>query len=176
MKAESLNLKCFSPAHQAFLEDLFGKIIDYYGPRLTSLVLYGSYARKENRLNSDVDLLIVLNNESKRSRLKLNEEFVKEVEFPLDSQRNLLEKEGILLNISSLILTEAMAKHFLPLYLDMVEYHRILFDKDSFMQTKLEDVRRKMARWGSQKREIGGHWYWEIRPGLRWGEIIDYDQ
>ncbi len=34
---------------------------DYYGARLHSLVLYGSYARGDFREGSDIDILVVLN-------------------------------------------------------------------------------------------------------------------
>ena len=34
---------------------------DYYGTRLYSLVLYGSYARGDFREGSDIDILVVLN-------------------------------------------------------------------------------------------------------------------
>jgi len=35
---------------------------DYYGGRLHSLVLYGSYARGDFREGSDIDILVVLDN------------------------------------------------------------------------------------------------------------------
>lgn len=37
-------------------------------------------------------------------------------------------------------------------------------------------VAERMKRWGSRKREVGGHWAWDLRPGTRWDEVIDHDE
>ena len=49
-----------------------------------SLVIFGSYARKENKLSSDLDILIILirTNRSRHERIR---EFVEEIEMPLDT-------------------------------------------------------------------------------------------
>lgn len=46
---------------QKLLTDLKHGLKDLYGERLQSLYLYGSYARAEQQWDSDVDVLIVLN-------------------------------------------------------------------------------------------------------------------
>jgi predicted nucleotidyltransferase len=43
------------------LEDLRAKLESIYGPRLKALVLFGSQARGDAVLGSDVDVLVVLN-------------------------------------------------------------------------------------------------------------------
>jgi hypothetical protein len=169
-------LKYYSEGHQYFIEALLERITSYYGNRLISLVIFGSYARGENRLNSDLDLLLILDSKQKIGRLKLQGEFVDQVEIPLEKKTPSLWKEGIYSEISSIILFQDQAQHFLPIYLDMVDHHMIVFDRNNFFEKVLGDVKTKMNRWGSRKKEIGGHWYWEIRPGLGWEETIHYDQ
>lgn len=45
---------------QAILEALHEQLRQFYGARLVSLILYGSYARQTQRLDSDIDIMAVL--------------------------------------------------------------------------------------------------------------------
>lgn len=48
----------------ALAEEFAGSISALYGARLDKVVLFGSYARGEQREDSDVDFLVVLNDEN----------------------------------------------------------------------------------------------------------------
>ena len=63
---------------------LLKRIKEYYGEQLVSLVIFGSYARKENKLSSDLDILIILirTNRPRHERIR---EFVEEIEMALDT-------------------------------------------------------------------------------------------
>ena len=50
----------FTDLHLDCIALVLRRIIDYYSARLVSLAVFGSYARKEPRFDSDLDLLIVL--------------------------------------------------------------------------------------------------------------------
>jgi hypothetical protein len=138
------------------------------------LVVYGSFTRAENRVNSDLDLFIVLKS-APRSRLDRSLDFVRSVELPSEAATERSAGEDVHTEVSPLILTESEAAHFLPLYLDMAD-HCVLIRDSGFLKDVLEETRRKMKRWGSRKKTVGGHWYWEIKPGAKWDEVIDYDQ
>ncbi len=169
-------MRYYSENQRVFIETLLNKIRSHYGDQLTSLAVFGSFAREENRLNSDLDLLIILEDSNAKGRLELQDDFVRQVEMPLDGLRRDLETEGIHTEISNIFLKRPQAAHFNPLYLDMTEHSVLVFDADSFLENTLAKVRQKMLQWGSVRKPIGGHWYWEIKPGLRWGERINYDQ
>lgn len=51
----------FSPRHRRYLASVLREIVDYYGEGLQGCAVFGSYARGDNLLNSDFDLLIILN-------------------------------------------------------------------------------------------------------------------
>lgn len=167
-------IKFFSKGHRKLVESLISAIRKHYSDHLISLAIFGSYARGENRLNSDLDLLIVLDEGSFPGRLKANEEFVREIELPAERSLGPTEKT-LRMEVSPLILTKKGAGHFLPLYLDMVQDRILIFDRDDFLKKILQKTQNKMEAWGSKKKSMGGHWYWEIRPGTRWGEVFDYD-
>jgi len=48
-------------------EEFVSKISELYGDRLNKVILYGSYARGEQKEDSDVDYLVVLNDEKIRT-------------------------------------------------------------------------------------------------------------
>jgi predicted nucleotidyltransferase len=45
---------------RAALDELRGRLEAFYGPRLVRLVLFGSQARGEGQLGSDIDVMVVL--------------------------------------------------------------------------------------------------------------------
>ena len=51
------------PKRDELLQELHRRLTELYGERLDRLVLFGSHARGENRPDSDLDVLVVLNGE-----------------------------------------------------------------------------------------------------------------
>ena len=166
----------FSEIHRQCLVAVLRRIVGYYGTRLVSLIVFGSYARREPRLNSDLDLLVILGSGSWSRLSERTEEFVGNVEQPCDDELQMLFEEGISMDLSPVILLREEAKGFLPFYLDMVGNSLTIEDHDGFFSDVLEKVKGQMARWGSERVNVSGHWLWEIRPGLKWNEILRYDQ
>jgi uncharacterized protein len=173
---QKLNLISFSELHRDCLDLVVSRIRDHYATRLVTLAIFGSYARGEPRLGSDLDLLLVLASADGPGRSSRTEDFVHHVEQPCDQQLQKLFEEGISMELSPLILVREEARNFNPLYLDMATSCRILEDRDGFFEGVLNQVRRQMSRWGSERMDVGGRWLWEIRPGLKWNEVLRYDQ
>ena len=156
-------LKFYSKSHKEYVAKVLEKIKEYYGDQLISLVIFGSYARKENRLSSDLDILIVLKtNKPRYERIK---EFVENIEMSLEYLIQKLIDEGISIDLSPLILSEEEAKYFNPIYLDMAEYSIIIVDKNNFIKNILEKVREQIEEWGSYKEFEGNMWAWIIKKG-----------
>lgn len=51
------------------LEDIKDKLKLVTNKDIVSIILYGSYARSENTINSDIDVLIISENKSKKEKL-----------------------------------------------------------------------------------------------------------
>ncbi|MFH1574299.1 MAG: hypothetical protein ABIG68_09965 [Acidobacteriota bacterium] len=122
------------------------------------------------------DLLIVLRSGTWSRLSERTEEFVANVEQPCDQDLQQLFEEGISMELSPIILTRDEAQHFLPPYLDMASNCLIIEDQEGFFERVLERVRRQMARWGSERNSVSGHLLWEIPPGLKWNEVLHYDE
>ena len=137
------------------------------GPRLRSLVLFGSVARGQSTAHSDIDLLVISEG------------------FP----RSLVERRRPLLAAWS----RARARHALPavdwnlvtktpeearfhspLYLDIVEDGILLVDRGQFFETVLDAMRARMRELGSRRVFLDdGSWYWDLKPDFRFGEVVE---
>lgn len=163
-----------SPGQKNYVLALFAAIQDHYKDRLMTLAVFGSYAAKTPRYNSDLDLLLILN-EKKQSISQKIAEFTK-LELTLTELEEKCWQSGVCMEISPLILNQNSATSFHPIYLDMVTSHLIIIDKNDFLKNILKNVQGKMKKWGSKKINESGSWIWQIKPDLKWGEKIDYDE
>ena len=153
-------MKFFTKNHQEYITQLFSKIEDFYGDTLVSLVVYGSYAREENKFDSDIDLFIVIKTDKTRGeRIR---EFVKEIESPLLNLSLKLYDDNISPEISSLILTEKESLCFNPLYLDMVTKRIIIFDRYNFMENLLLKYKNLMNECKTRKEKCGSFEYFVL--------------
>ena len=57
----------------ALTEEFVSKVSQLYGSRLNKVILFGSYARGEQHEESDVDYLVVLNDEEIRSYTEIDQ-------------------------------------------------------------------------------------------------------
>ncbi|WP_457753444.1 nucleotidyltransferase domain-containing protein [Thermococcus sp.] len=152
-------MKVFSNTHEIYIKELFRRIKEHYGDNLLSLVVFGSYARGNNRYSSDMDLLIILKDAPRVSeRIR---DFIVNVEEPLEELEKKLTEEGIYMDISPLILTSEEALNFSPLYLDILENHVVIYDRGFFKKLVKfigeEAKRRKVFR-----HKVNGHNVWEF--------------
>lgn len=143
--------------------ELKQKIIDYYGNRIVSIVVFGSLARGTAIPESDIDLLLIIKNLHRR-KMKRIEEFIDNVEDKL---------HGISSYISPIIKTPEEASQGSPLFLDMVFDSLILYDRDSFFKNILERLRKRLDQLGSKRVFRGNRWYWILKPDLKYGEVIE---
>jgi len=76
-------MKVIKSPHKKLLNELELKLKEVFGDNLVSLVLYGSVARGDFRKDSDIDLLIILENlpKEKLLRQKLFIDVEKEISF-----------------------------------------------------------------------------------------------
>ncbi|AXE18123.1 nucleotidyltransferase domain-containing protein [Runella rosea] len=57
---------------KSLLADLKKGLVEVYGERLHQVVLFGSYARGDQQEESDVDVLVILNDDSVRGMSEIN--------------------------------------------------------------------------------------------------------
>jgi len=142
-----------------------------FGDRLVALILFGSYARREARPESDIDLLVVVD-DSLSDRLEVH----KLIDCVEDDMRDLFEalrSKGFSPVLSPHVLTLSQARAFRPLYLDMVFDARILYDPHGFAKNLLDRVRRALERVGVERRRLFRGWVVVLKPrSYRFGDRI----
>ena len=157
--------------HREFLFKAINLVVNYYKDNLKTLVIFGSYARGTFRLNSDVDLFIIL--KKKESRSKALEEFILQIEKPLQKDEfNLYDRYGIDISLSSFILSQKEAAYFYPIYLDMIDYSIIIADEGDFFKNILNNLISIRNKYGFKKENMGNRYIWDMTAKNMVGEKI----
>ena len=141
-----------------------------YGERLISLAIFGSWAGERNTSESDVDILIVAKDLSKK-RLERVKEF-DEVEKSLEATIEELAQEGIHTYLSPIFKTPEEVLRGSLLFLDMLDDLILLYDKDSFFQNYLAKFRKRLDKLGAKKVIRGENWFWILKPDYSKGETF----
>ncbi|MGC8673942.1 MAG: nucleotidyltransferase domain-containing protein [Thermoprotei archaeon] len=144
-----------------------------FGDDLISVVIFGSVARGDSRKDSDLDVLIVARGlpEGKLDRSKLFDEVEKGLGDELAATAS---SKGYSVAISPIIKTPEEAAGFSPLYMDLTQDALILYDKDGFFSSVLENERKVLEKLGYERVKLGKAWYWRKRDYKR-GEVVSYE-
>jgi len=153
------------------LNALRRKCADFYGPRLVSLAVYGSVGRGVMNPDSDIDLLLVVD-PLPDGRIKRVEEFAA-VEMAMREDLAEAQAAGIHTELSPVFKTPREVRIGSPLFLDMVEDARILFDRDGFFREELGRLRARLARLGARRIWKGNAWIWDLKPDYKWGDEFE---
>lgn len=145
--------------------------LQVYGKRLRSLALFGSVARGTPRPDSDIDLLLVVD-DLPAGRMARMAGFER-VEEALQPQLAQARSEGVNTALSPVLKSPAELAAGSLLYLDMVDEARILVDEGALLRRTLDDLGRRLAAMGARRVRKGGGHYWELVPGYRWGDRIE---
>ena len=158
--------------YQPLLERLLALLQEHFGERLISLVLYGSVARGEAGNESDIDLLLILGPVSANYHRRLDDDLTVQARLEQESEYEAVSKVlGNAPFLSYLILSKEEAEENRPIYLDMVEEAKLLFDRADFFAKRLRAVRKRLEELGSMRVQLeDGTWYWDLKPDLKLGE------
>jgi predicted nucleotidyltransferase len=138
---------------------------EYYGDRLISLAVFGSVGRGTPRPDSDIDLLVVVK-DLPVGRIARVQEFA-----TIETALAVTVKDRI--ELSPVFKTPEEIANGSPLFLDMVEDVRLLFDRDDFFHSALKKLKERLQRLGARRIWQGNVWYWDLKPDYKQGEIFE---
>jgi uncharacterized protein len=156
---------------EELLEALTSACQSHYGPRLVSLAVFGSVGRGTPRPDSDVDLLIVAEG-LPQGRVARASEFAG-VDAAVVSLLRQAGSPGIRTELSPVFKTPAEVGQGSPLFLDMLEDARILFDRDGFLADAFARLRGRLTTLGARRIWRGNAWFWDLKPDYRPGEVFE---
>lgn len=161
------------------VREVFGRLLDalrekcanFYGPRLVSLVVYGSVGRGVMKPDSDIDFLLVVE-PLPDGRIRRVDEFAA-VERAMQADLAQAREAGVRAELSPVFKTPGEVRIGSPLFLDMVEDAGILFDRDGFFRKELDRLRGRLARLGARRIWKGNAWIWDLKPDYKWGDEFE---
>lgn len=144
-----------------------------FGQQLISVCLYGSAVRGSLRNGSDIDFLIVLidSSLSYHKRIKTLMPLIEKIRGSKEYKR--IEKFNLYLEPSLLMMTKKEVESHPDILIDISFEGIILFDKGGFLKKHLNEIKEKMAHLGSVKMITPHGHYWNLRPDLRPGDLIE---
>jgi len=159
-----VGVECLPERFRSVVSVLVSKLLEFFNGRLVSVVVFGSVARGDFRVDSDLDVLIVVEG-LPRSRLKRQDLF-------MEVESRVFSVLGFQVEFSPILKTPSEAERFSPLYLDMVEDAVIVYDRDDFFKSVLERLSEKLKSLGAKRVFLGKKWYWILKENCRFGEVI----
>jgi predicted nucleotidyltransferase len=142
-----------------------------YGDRLKAVAIYGSVARGTMRPDSDIDVLIVADALA-ASRAARMDEF-EQIDRLLADKISSARAAGVHTTVMPNLKTPAELRAGSLLYLDMTDQARILHDPEGILRGYLDDLAERLRAMGARRVPFGGGYYWELKPGFRWGDRIE---
>ena len=138
---------------------------EHYGERLISLAVFGSVGRGTARPDSDIDLLLVIR-DLPNGRIARVKEFA-----AIETALGTATKGRI--ELSPVFKTPEEIANGSPLFLDMVEDVRMLFDRDDFFKNVLKNLKERLKKLGARRIWQGNVWYWDLKPDYIQGDIFE---
>jgi len=149
-------------------------LIDTFGERLVSIMLFGSIARGDWNYDSDIDILIIAKGwEDKPVWSRIRE--VRKVKERLEVSPEYSEalKAGYHPIIQNYTLSVEEARKFNRIYLDAVIDGIILYDRDEFLSRILQSVRKRLEEMGSIRITFPNKRFcWVLKRDFKAGEVI----
>ena len=152
------------------IEHVLGRLLHvcrtFYGDRLVSLVVFGSVGRGTPRPDSDVDLLVVADPLPDGRIPRVREFDTVERATTSGQPANAAHR------LSPIFKTPAEVRRGSPLFLDMLEDGRLLYDRAGFFAGELAALKARLDKLGSRRIWKDDAWYWDLKPDYKPGDEI----
>lgn len=165
-----LHAIAWTMAFDDLLEALRVACQNHYCKRLVSLVVFGSVGRRTMRPDSDIDLLVVAD-PLPMGRMRRVGDFAP-VERVLDPLLKAKQTVGVTTRLSPLFKTPGEIVTGSPIFLDMTQDARILYDKDDFFRLQMLDLEARLKRLGARRVFQGESWWWDLKPDFKPGDVV----
>lgn len=165
-------IKNYKLKYYQVIEKMKTLLINYYCDRICSIVVFGSVGRDKFHPESDIDILIILT-DAPKGRFNRFKEFYDNVYLMIEEYIKTFNKSGLNIQVSPIIKTKDEAEYGRPLFIEMADECKVIFDKNNYFNNLLDKVRAKLREYKSEKIPFKGSYYWKLKPDYKWGEEIE---
>lgn len=155
--------------HVQLVYDIFRVVRDKMP--LTSFAVYGSVARGDATPSSDLDLLLI--SDSFGGSVASRIDALAWVEDAVVDERRFLRAYSYRPLLSFYPLRRDEAQRLPLLFLDLTEDAVLLYDDAHFLADTLAQLRARLQLLGARRVRKAKHWYWDLKPSFRFGEVIE---
>lgn len=146
-------------------------LIEGLKEKILAIVVFGSVARNTTRKDSDVDMLVLLEDKEKSILDKLLDININIYNWQ-ENQR--LLEESISTKIFDIKKTEIELRENPLILLDILDHGVILYDPKNKMKNLLSDLDKKLKNLGAKKIVFSdSKWCWDLKPDWKPGEIVE---
>lgn len=164
-------MKVSFKTYQRLLKRLLELMVRDFGEDLLACALFGSVARGEGRLDSDVDLIVII-----RKGIEYPMElFVKiEKELKKDEEYVRIEKKGCKPEFFPVFFRDDEVGKTPWLFLDIQNHGIILTDREGILKKEFQRLKTRLSELGAMKVVLeDGTWYWDLKPDWKPGEVVE---
>lgn len=159
--------------YESLLTEFMRLLREEFGDRVASVVLFGSIARGTARPDSDIDVCVVIRGlpASRYRRHQLLTPVLERLRQTA-AYKDLVQRH-YMPDIAAILYTPEDVQATKPIFLDLAE-EGVLLQDDGTMRAKLDRLRERMQALGTRKVMLeNGTYYWLLKPGLRFGEVVE---
>lgn len=161
------------PEYREVADEYARAVKEFFGERLRSICFFGSVVTGEATPESDIDVLVVAERLPEDIGLRAHETNFIHENLRRGEAYRMLRSQGRTAFISDIFLTPEETRTHPPLMLDLTEYASITYDKDGFLESILEDMRRRLKELGAQKVKAKKGYYWLLKPDAGPTEVVE---
>ncbi len=162
------------------LDRLAQLLLQGFGDRLISVVLYGSVVKDSFQLGrSDVDLLYIIKDDAE-GRWEIEQQVFRAFRSTWEYRacEFWLGMKGVrgYPEVTTAPLRKGSAVKFQLVYLDMLSHRGILYDPVGFFETLMKKLQRALEELGTTRVEhADGTYGWFLKPDIVSGELLEID-
>jgi len=158
-------------SYKVLLRNIVEFLKFYFRKDFLSCALFGSVARNEALLESDIDLLIVHRSCSYRPMDKF---LTLLGDLEEDKEYKRLKKQGYFPDPYPVFLDEKELEKNPLILLDVLDHGIILHDDDGILDKRLFSLKKRLQELGAKKVSLpDGSYYWDLKPDWKPREVIE---
>jgi hypothetical protein len=159
--------------YRDFASEYAERVKAHFDDRLVSICFFGSAARGEASLESDIDVLVIAENLPRDYGLRIREtnrihELLRKGEV-----YKRLRSTGASAFISDVYLTPEEAQSHPPILLDVADHGIVVYDREGFLARVLEDIRERLRQLGGRRIRARKGYYWVLKPDAKPTEVVE---